>query len=275
MARLAAFDMDGTLLMPDHHLGRETIATLARLRERDITLTFATGRHVLEMRHILGTLSLDAYLITGNGTRIHSLEGDVLHRQDLDPQVADTVMHHAWDTRASMHVFNDNGWFTGQEIPALLQAHVYSGFRYQVIDIKSIPAHQVTKICFCGDHDDLIRLRIQLNEALEERAHLCFSAVDCLEVLPLGCNKGSALAVLSNHLGLSLADCMAFGDAMNDREMLEMLGSVGRGLIMGNAMPQLIAALPHLSVIGHCGNQAVSHFLTHWLDNPHLPYSPE
>ncbi|WP_233445896.1 hypothetical protein, partial [Klebsiella variicola] len=22
-------------------------------------------------------------------------------------------------------------------------------------------------------------------------------------------------------------------------------------------------------------NQAVSHFLTHWLDNPHLPYSPE
>lgn len=67
MARLAAFDMDGTLLMPDHHLGRETIATLARLRERDITLTFATGRHVLEMRHILGTLSLDAYLITGNG----------------------------------------------------------------------------------------------------------------------------------------------------------------------------------------------------------------
>ncbi|MCV4809776.1 hypothetical protein OFB93_32410, partial [Escherichia coli] len=24
-----------------------------------------------------------------------------------------------------------------------------------------------------------------------------------------------------------------------------------------------------------CRNQAVSHFLTHWLDNPDLPYSPE
>lgn len=44
MARLAAFDMDGTLLMPDHHLGEKTLSTLARLRERDITLTFATGR---------------------------------------------------------------------------------------------------------------------------------------------------------------------------------------------------------------------------------------
>lgn len=53
MARLAAFDMDGTLLMPDHHLGEKTLSTLARLRERDITLTFATGRHALEMQHIL------------------------------------------------------------------------------------------------------------------------------------------------------------------------------------------------------------------------------
>lgn len=272
MARLAAFDMDGTLLMPDHRLGEKTLSTLKRLRERDVTLTFATGRHVLEMRHLLGAFSLDAFLITGNGTRIHSVEGDVLHRQDLNPEVADIVLHSTWDTQASIHVFNDGGWFTGSEIPELLHAHVYSGFKYQLIDLRRIPAHAVTKICFCGDHDDLCRLRIQLNEALGDRAHLTFSAVDCLEVLPVGCNKGSALAVLSDHLGLTMQDCMAFGDAMNDREML---GSVGRGLIMGNAMAQLKAELPHLPVIGHCGNEAVSHFLTHWLDKNNLPYSPE
>lgn len=39
MARLAAFDMDGTLLMPDHRLGEQTVNALQRLRERDITLT--------------------------------------------------------------------------------------------------------------------------------------------------------------------------------------------------------------------------------------------
>lgn len=75
MAKLAAFDMDGTLLMPDHRLGEKTLSALKRLRERDITLTFATGRHVLEMHHVIGEFSLDAFLITGNGTRIHSLEG--------------------------------------------------------------------------------------------------------------------------------------------------------------------------------------------------------
>lgn len=98
MARLAAFDMDGTLLMPDHHLGEKTLSTLARLRERDITLTFATGRHALEMQHILGALSLDAYLITGNGTRVHSLEGELLHRDDLPADVAELVLYQQWDT---------------------------------------------------------------------------------------------------------------------------------------------------------------------------------
>ncbi len=132
MARLAAADMDGTLLMPDHHLVR-VIATLSRLRERDITLTFATGRHVLEMRHILGTLSLDAYLITGNGTRIHpALEGDVLHRQDLDPQVADAV-HHAQDTRAVTMCLMTTAGFTGEEVALLGRTSTaidLSGYRY-------------------------------------------------------------------------------------------------------------------------------------------------
>ncbi|MEN0583513.1 MULTISPECIES: HMP-PP phosphatase [Kosakonia] len=272
MARLAAFDMDGTLLMPDHRLGDQTLATLRRLHEREVTLAFATGRHALEMRRILSAIAIDAFLITGNGTRIHSREGDVLYRQDLSPEVADLVLHSRWETEATVHVFNDSGWLTDKALPETLQAHLYSGFTYQLTDLKRLPAHDVTKICFVGDHDDLCRLRIQLNEVLGARAHLCFSAMDCLEILPVGCNKGSALAVLSTTLGYSLQDCMAFGDAMNDREMLE---SVGKGMIMGNAMPQLRAALPHLPVIGHCRDQAVSHFLTHWLDTPNLPYSPE
>lgn len=272
MARLAAFDMDGTLLMPDHRLGDETLAALRQLRERDITLTFATGRHALEMRELANKLALDAWLITGNGTRIHNLEGEQLYGADIAADVAEQVLHSHWDTTASMHVFNDRGWLTDIERPEMLVAHAMSGFRYQLADLKRLSALDVTKICFIGDHDTLRHLRIQLNEALGARADICFSAFNVLEILPVGCNKGSALAVLADHLGLTLDDCMAFGDAMNDHEML---AQVGHGVIMGNAMPQLLAELPHLPVIGHCQRQAVSHYLRHWLETPNLPYSPE
>lgn len=78
MVRLAAFDMDGTLLMPNHQVGAETLDALHRLSENQIALTFATGRHFLEVRTIARRLGLQGYMITGNGTRIHDREGNNL-----------------------------------------------------------------------------------------------------------------------------------------------------------------------------------------------------
>lgn len=160
MTQLVAFDMDGTLLMPDHRPGEETLHTLDRLQERGITLTFATGRHVLEMQPFLRKFGLSGWLITGNGTRIHTAEGKSLFRCDLAPDVAEYVLHSHWQTTASIHVFNDSGWLTDRDIPGLLNAHGHSGFRYQLTDLRRLSAHEVTKICFCGDHDDLCQLRL-------------------------------------------------------------------------------------------------------------------
>lgn len=43
MYRLAAFDMDGTLLMRDHKIGSITLNALHQLADAGVTLTFATG----------------------------------------------------------------------------------------------------------------------------------------------------------------------------------------------------------------------------------------
>jgi phosphoserine phosphatase len=48
---------------------------------------------------------------------------------------------------------------------------------------------------------------------------------------------------------------LAFGDGMNDLEMLE---SVGKGFVMGNANPKLKAALPNHDVIGSVDKDAVA-----------------
>lgn len=272
MYRLAAFDMDGTLLMPDHRIGQATQESLHQLAERGLTITFATGRHYLEMQRIQALLGLRGYLLTGNGTRVHNADGELLHRVDLDEDIAQLLMQTDWQTPTSMHVFRDEGWFTADGHPALLRAHQFSGFRYQHCDIRTLAYTGNAKICFCGELQDLLALEVRLRQRIGKRADICFSAVDTLEVLPCNCNKGAALQVLCQSLQLEMAHCMAFGDAMNDQEML---AGVGLGLVMGNAMPQLKQALPHLTVIGRCDQQGVSHYLQHWLCSPHLTYSPE
>ncbi len=270
--RLAAFDMDGTLLMPNHQLGETTLGTLRQLAERQVTLTFATGRHYLEMRQVLADIDIPGYLITGNGTRVHDLNGTLLHASNLPADDFHALVNRDWQTSASLHAFRDDGWFTQHENTELLLAHQFSGFRYQLIDLQRVPQTGNSKVCFCAPHDELLALLPRLQDYFGTRLDCCFSAYDCLDVMPAGSNKGSALARLTQRLDIPLAACMAFGDAMNDREMLQ---SVGRGLVMGNALPLLKQQVSHLQVIGHCKDQAVAHFLQHWLNSPHLSYSPE
>jgi len=52
------------------------------------------------------------------------------------------------------------------------------------------------------------------------------------EISDFSINKGLALQDLCRHLGKTEADCIAFGDSMNDVEILQ---AVGLGIAMGNA----------------------------------------
>ena len=80
-----------------------------------------------------------------------------------------------------------------------------------------------------------------------------------LELNIASANKGVALARLAAHLGLSSANCIAFGDGGNDLTMIE---AAGVGVAMANAAPEVLAAADYVS----CSNdedgvaKALEHF---------------
>ncbi|NVO58748.1 HAD hydrolase family protein, partial [Rhodobacteraceae bacterium B1Z28] len=55
-----------------------------------------------------------------------------------------------------------------------------------------------------------------------------------------------------------LSNCIAFGDGMNDAEMLAM---AGMGKVMQTAHAKVKAALPNNEVIGSNEDDAVAHYL--------------
>ena len=73
-----------------------------------------------------------------------------------------------------------------------------------------------------------------------------------------GADKGNALKQMTKHLSISLEECIAFGDGMND---VEMLAEVGKGCMMGNADPRLIQRCPQLETIGCNTDEAVAVYL--------------
>jgi HAD superfamily hydrolase (TIGR01484 family) len=60
-----------------------------------------------------------------------------------------------------------------------------------------------------------------------------------LDLAPVGVSKASGLAHVAAELGLDAADVLAIGDGRNDIEMLQW---AGRGVAMGQAVEEVIAA---------------------------------
>ncbi len=58
-----------------------------------------------------------------------------------------------------------------------------------------------------------------------------------MDVLPLGCSKGAALARLAERRGLEPGQVMAIGDNFND---VEMLTYAGRAAVMANSAPEVL-----------------------------------
>ena len=76
------------------------------------------------------------------------------------------------------------------------------------------------------------------------------------EVANAEASKGAALAWLCRHLGVDVADAVAFGDGDNDLSMIRMAGD---GVAMANAIPEVLAAADH--VTSSCDEAGVAAYL--------------
>ena len=63
------------------------------------------------------------------------------------------------------------------------------------------------------------------------------------DILDKSGSKARGIQAALNKLGLDRQDAMAFGDGLND---LEMMGAAGFGIAMGNAAPELKAAADYV-----------------------------
>jgi hydroxymethylpyrimidine pyrophosphatase-like HAD family hydrolase len=71
-------------------------------------------------------------------------------------------------------------------------------------------------------------------------------------------SKGRALKFVLNRLDIDTAHCVAFGDNMNDIDLLE---TAGRPFMMKNANPDLARLLPNIPRTGNNFEAGVAHQL--------------
>lgn len=260
MYHIVASDLDGTLLLPNHTLSTHTKKVLKSLAERDIHFVFATGRHHIDVSQIRNNLGIKAFMITSNGARVHDPEDKLIYTDDLDKDIARDLYEMEYHNPDILtNVYLNDGWYVSRESPEQADFFRESLFHYKVFSPDKLKTEGVCKVYFvCYDHQKLLLLEKAINLLWGERVNVSFSLPHCLEVMGGCVSKGHALKQVAKILGSSLEECIAFGDGMNDLEMLSM---VKKGCIMSNSYPRLKQSLPKMEVIGSNMDNAVANYL--------------
>lgn len=255
-------DLDGTLLNTEHKIGQFTLDTLEKLAEKGVDIFFATGRNFPDVKQIASKVKIkEAMLVTSNGARANNLEGEQLVSHYIPEDLAQEIM-----TTTPFDMFNvclnsyqGDEWFINVDVEQLRKFHQESGFMYQVVDFHKHHAKQAEKIFFIGrTPESLLPVEQHLRQKYADKIQLTYSTPQCLEIMAKDVCKANTLAELVKLRGYSLKECIAFGDGMND---VEMLAKAGKGCVMGNADPRLKQALPNNEVIGFNKDEAVAKYI--------------
>lgn len=250
--RLIATDLDGTLLRSDLSVSPRTRRALDVVRANGIHVVPVTARQPHGVRMIAEAAGFTEYALCGNGAHgIHLGTGETLFEAHVT-EAAQRSIAQALSERVPGVLFvsvRDGGQvFVAQQGYADL-AHFEDHKRWPhemgAATLEAVLAAPSLK--FIVRHASLTprELLTELHALKLSGFAATHSGAPFLEVLAEGVSKAWGLAKLCELLDIDSSEVLAFGDAPNDAEMLAW---AGRGVAMGNAEAEALAAADELTL---------------------------
>lgn len=240
MIKLIASDMDGTLLTTDKRLPKDFRPVVRALKEKGVTFVVASGRQYAALRRDLEDLVHEIAFIAENGALI--MENDEqLYINPLEGRELPQIVRAAQGLKGVYPVIcRANAALVDESAsPEFIKdMRMY----YQDTQVVSHLAdvcgdyHDVCKVAFYDEGDAAAHELPVLKKRLGDHLAVILSGENWVDVMRPGVNKGHAMQMLQRLKGLTPDECMAFGDYLND---LEMLQSVTESYAMENALDEL------------------------------------
>ena len=131
-----------------------------------------------------------------------------------------------------------------REYHAQLAGDVYKRQRrHYTDDLLAVARSQpVCKVAlFCSRSAE--RVLMPAFRPFAQTSQVALSGEDWIDLMRPGMNKGLAVRIICGRLGIAPDECMAFGDYLND---LELLQAVGESYAMANGHEALRSAAKHI-----------------------------
>ncbi|WP_404332985.1 HAD family hydrolase [Mesobacillus maritimus] len=232
-------DIDGTILRPDHTLEDSTKRAIHIVQEQGIETVLATGRPIHEITALGDKLNIQSYI--GYNGALALYKGEKIIAEPMSVKNVEYILEVAAQNNHDVVLYsNTTNFFTSLEGPRVKKfIETFDLQNNEIFTKESIANILGITIMTNSENDDTIY-------SLEDGIH--FSQVhvngmrNCFDVIRDKVNKGVSIQFLLNHLNISKESAIAFGDGMNDKEMLS---TVGEGFAMGNAHEDLFQYAKH------------------------------
>lgn len=244
--KLAAFDMDGTLLNSNKVISERTLEMIREAVRRGKEIVLSTGRGLAELTEHLERLPEVRYLNSVSGSMVYDCkEKKLIYSEMLS---VDTIRHLLELSKMEdtmVHMLSMDSVVQRESIERMedFGMGIYRPMFEQVADIceniydwyEANPKPMGKCNLYHRDTECRSRTEERLAKAgLPVTA--VYSETTSLEVTAAKANKGSGLLHLCEHLGIAPEEVIAVGDADNDIDMLKV---AGLAVAMGNASEQI------------------------------------
>lgn len=271
--RALFLDIDGTLVGMEDRVSPGVIGALAAAQEQGCHIVLCTGRtryRAMPLVEALGTPY--GYFVTSNGSvAAHAGRGEILYRHLMPIPLALEVVRAIVAVGSEPYVFEDS------DRPGIEGARVLHHpdkpvgrwadvprYRPHARILEELPFEPVSVSAF-GPPERIGPLAEQLETRLAGAVSIVRSGSEWnwgIEIYVPGISKQVGIAYVAKHLGVKQEETMAIGDHLND---IEMLRWAGIGVAMGNALPEVQAAVDYVTS-GYQQDgvaRAIEHFVLH------------
>lgn len=236
--------MDGTLLDEHKRMPAGLDGVLAQLDARGVYFCPASGRQLATLRRDVPIPSLP--FIAENGGHVVHGATEILSVEMPRRTVAGLLQQLAWAIDGGLDAGvvicgKRSAYLPGRDVRFIDEARLYYTALEVVSEPVEVPDDTVLKLAVYHPRDAARHVEPLFAET-PEGVSAVTSARNWFDIMPAATSKGAALIGLQRALGVSREQTMAFGDYLND---LELLDAAEHSYAMANAHPDVLARARH------------------------------
>ena len=231
------FDIDGTLYNRSVGVPKSAVKGIRELKKKGHLAFISTGRARAMIPQELVDLGFDGVL-AACGTYVE-YDGSVIYNLDLEKDIC----HNAINALKKHNIFCI---LEGQDYLYMDEGEDFDGDKFSVKAFKKQFGDKIKPItgmeidyhfnkitCKTNEHSDFK----EAYKIMEKDFDCIYHNAEFIELVPKGFSKVKGIEAIIKHLGVDIEDTYAFGDSLND---IDMLNYVKYGIGMGNSSPEVL-----------------------------------